>query len=140
MNWRISWSRYARITLVVIALLSMYVPLSEAQSASCPCWDIDEVLQKTSDFRISCQSRPDETIQSSGGASIGTGLALRLTKSKSIRLEVYNLEADGQHQAWCSCFTNPRFDQCSEATIEDLSREEGQACIDAVATLCEQRQ
>ena len=140
MNCKISWSGCASIAIVAMALLGMSVHLLEAQSSSCPCWDIDEVLQKTSGIRIPCQARPEEGIRSGGGATIGTALAQRLTKNKSFRLEVYDLEVNGQHQAWCSCFSNPRFDTCSEGKIEDLSRSEGQACIDEVTRLCEERQ
>lgn len=124
-------------TIIIAAVVvSMMGRPAAAESPECPCWDIAAVRRAVPTNDFPCQASPATVVQP-GGLTMTAATTQSLESAQNFRLEAYLLEAQGQQQAACKCFSNPPIPGCVGSERKAIDALEGQACIQDITRLCQ---
>ena len=135
MRRKATWRKWVTCLIMAAIIVSVVGRLAEATPPACPCWDIAAVRQAAPAHNFPCQARPEIEV-SPGGPTIRSAATRSLNSAQNFHLDAYVLKVKSDHQAWCTCFSNPLIPGCTSAKVTGLAQPEGQACINDITQFC----
>jgi len=129
------WTEWVTSFVMAVFIVSVTGYVAEAAPPACPCWDIEAVRHAAPAHSFPCQAKSEIEV-TPGGPTISSAATRSLNNGQDFHLDAHLFKVKSDHQAWCTCFSNPPIPGCVSAKVTGLAQPEGQACINDLTRFC----